>query len=133
MNVCKINEKVYDVLVTEIEESFNILYNENTGRTVESGGRMFLFPIGTFLGHKITFQRKRGKEAEFDELFDLLCQPTSEGLVIEAVHNQTTIRYEAYVSSGARGLKRVEGNLVKWDALSVNFIPLEAQIVPKWS
>ena len=60
MDLVKIGGKVYDVLVTELSENFNILYSENTGRTMSAGARMTLDPLGTFYGHKVTFQRKRG-------------------------------------------------------------------------
>ena len=34
MNYCVINGKSYDVIVTAIEESFSIIYTEDTGRSV---------------------------------------------------------------------------------------------------
>ena len=66
MEYVKIGGRVWDVLVTEISENFNILYSENTGRTMSVGARMTLDPLGTFFGHKITFQRKQGNEKEYD-------------------------------------------------------------------
>jgi hypothetical protein len=92
---------------------------------------MFLDPIGTFFGHRVTFMRKTGKESEFDELFDYLSQPRSDGIMLEIVHNQTVLYYEAYVSNGERPLKRIDSrnNKVLWGKFSVNFIPMEAQVV----
>lgn len=133
MNIVKIGGKVYDVLVTELSENFNILYSENTGRTITVGARMMLDPLGSFLGHKITFARHRGNEKAYDELFDYLSKPRYDGMPIQIVHNQTTISYDAYVSSGERALKRIdpETGRVYWDKFSVNFVPMEAQVLPE--
>lgn len=132
MDYVKIGGKLYDVLVTELSENFNILYSENTGRTITVGARMTLDPLGTFLGHKITFQRKNGKEAEYDELFDYVSKPRYDGIRVEIVHNQSTISYDAYISNGERSLKRIDEKTGKvfWDKLSVNIIPMEAQVLP---
>ena len=48
MEYVKIGGKVWDVLVTEITESFSILYSENTGRTMSQGAGITLDPLGTF-------------------------------------------------------------------------------------
>ena len=57
MDYVKIDGTAYDVLVINIEESFNILYSENTGRTISTGAKMTLDPLGTFIGHNVTFKR----------------------------------------------------------------------------
>lgn len=132
MDYVKIGGKAYDVLVVELSENFNILYSENTGRTISTGARMTLDPLGTFFGHKITFARKNGKEAEYDRLFDFVSQPRYDGIPVEIVHNQTTISYDAYISQGERALKRIDEKTGKvyWDKFSVNVVPMEAQILP---
>ena len=132
MEWVKINGKSYDVLVTELTESFNVLYSENTGRTLSERARMILDPIGTFYGHKVTFQRKTGKEDDYDELFSFLSQPRYDGVPVEIVHNQSVINYEAYVSQGERSLKKIDtkSNKVYWDKMTINIIPMEAYITP---
>ena len=131
MEYVKINGRSYDVLVVELSENFNILYSENTGRTMD--GRMTLDPLGTFIGHKITFRRKNGKEQEYDELFNLFSQPRNDGILVEIAHNQGTISYDAYVSSGERSVTRINPNsgVVYWGEFSVNIIPMEAQVLPE--
>ena len=102
MDFFKIDGKSYKVLVTAIEESFNILYSENTGRTMSQGARMVLDPLGVFFGHKVTVKRRQGHEAEFDALYDYVSIPRYNGVSVEIVHNQTTLKYDAYISNGTR-------------------------------
>lgn len=132
MDYFKIDGVSYDVIVTGIEENFNILYSENTGRIMSQGARMVLDPIGTFIGHKVTLERKRGHEKEFDDLYDYVNRPRYDGLSVEIVHNQTTIKYDAYVSQGARDLKRIDEKTGKvyWGEFSLNIVPMEAQVLP---
>lgn len=132
MDYVKIGNRVWDVLVIEISESYNILYSENTGRTMSVGAEMTLDPLGTFYGHKVTFRCRRGHEAEYDELFDYLAKPRYDGVMVEIVHNQETLKYRAYVSNAERSLKRIEKNgTVRWDNFAVNIVPMKAQVVPE--
>lgn len=133
MNYVKIGGKIYDVLVTDIEENFNILYSSNSGRSLAPGAPMVLDPLGTFYGHRVTFQRRQGKESEYDSLFAYVSKPRYDGIPVEIVHNQSTISYVAYMSQGSRKLKRVDVNTGKvyWDAFDLNITPMEAQVLPE--
>ena len=133
MNYCVIGGRSYDVIVTGIEESFSILYTENTGRTLGIGAPMTLDPLGTFFSHKVTFRRSKDNVEEFDRLYDFLTIPRYDGFEVEIVHNQTTIKYKAYVSQGTRAIQRIVEKIRKvlWGELSVNFVPIEAQVKPE--
>lgn len=132
MDYVKIGGKSYDVIVTELSENFTIMYSENSQRVMSVGSRMILDPLGTLFGHKITFSRKSGSEQEFDELFDFVSMPRYEGIWVEIVHNQKTIGYEAFVSSGERFLKKIDKKTGKvyWNSLTLNIVPIEAQVMP---
>lgn len=129
MDICKIGEKEYSVVVVSITETFTKLYTENTGRTMGVGARMNLDCLGTFFGHRVEIARKAGFESDFDELFDLVSLPTNDGIPVKMVHNQDSIEYEAYISNGERAVKRIDEKTGKvyWDKLSLNIIPMEAQ------
>ena len=132
MDYCKIGGRSYDVIVTAIEESFTILYSENTGRVLGEGAPMTLDPLGTFFSHTVTFKRSKENVAEFDRLYEYLSTPRYDGIPIEIVHGQTTLQYEAYVSQGKRTLLRIAEKVkrVLWGELQVNFIPTKAQVIP---
>lgn len=132
MEYVKIGGRVWDVLVTEISENFNISYSENTGRTMSAGARMTLDPLGTFYGHKVTFRRKKGNENEYDLLFEFVSKPRYDGVSVDIVHGQTTLQYDAYISAGERTLQRIDPKTEKvyWGEFSVNIIPMEAQVKP---
>lgn len=130
MDYVKIDGIAYDVIVTAVTEDFNILNSENAGRSAGVGSPMVLDPLGTFYGHTVTFKRKRGREAIYDQLFYNLSLPRTDGLPVEIVHGQDTIAYDAYVSTGSRALERINLNTgeVYWREFSVKFTPMEAQV-----
>ena len=133
MTVCKIGGIEYNVLITELSENFNILYSDNTGRTMSRAAKMTLDPLGTFYGHKIKIKRRQGYEAEYDALYNYISKPRYNGIPVEIVHNQTTISYDAYISSGERAIKRIDRKTGKvyWDELTLNIVPMEAQVLPE--
>lgn len=130
MDLVTIDGKKYDVLVTNITETYNILYSEETGRTIADGAPMTLTPIGTFFSHSITFYRKFGNEQEYDRLYDYLSRPRTEGIAVKIAHNQTTLDYEAYVSTGERSLIASNSTLNRWGEFTAIFTPMKAQVLP---
>lgn len=130
MDVCVIGGKEYEVIIESMTESFSKLYSEDTGRTMGAGLLMNLSCLGTFFSHKVTFMRKSGYESDFDALFDLAALPTNDGIPVRMVHDQDSIEYDAYISSGERALKRVDADagVVYWDKLTLEFTPMEASL-----
>ena len=130
MEYCKIGGREYNVLVTDIQESFDILYSEDTGRTLAAGAPMFLTPIGTFFNYSVTFARKKGYEEEYDDLFDYVSQPRKNGIPVSIVHNQTVLDFDAYISKGSRSVKRIDekAHKVYWGEMTLSIIPIKAQV-----
>lgn len=132
MDYVKIGGKAYDVIVTDIERNFEILQSSNAGATLAPGARETLDPLGTRIGHKITFKRKAGYEKEFDELWDFVIQPRFDGVWVDIVYNQDTLKYEARFVSGNQQLKKIDPvtKKVYWGELVLDIVPLEAQVKP---
>lgn len=122
----------FNVTVTEISETATVLYSDNTGRTISHGARMTLDPLGTFFGHKVVVKRKGSDFASFDRLYNYVVQPLYDGFHIKAVHDQSTIEYDAYISSAERNCKKIDKNTgnVYWDRMSISIIAMEAQVTP---
>lgn len=131
MNYCKINGTSFDVTVaiSGIEESFNVTDGENVGRSVLSG-TMIRDIIGTFIGHKITFFNGKDNDG-FDALWDyLIAHSVDDSVLLEAADGQSSISYDVYYTSGTRKLRTAENGVNYWDEIEINFIPMEAQVVP---
>lgn len=130
MNICKINGINFDVKVaiSSIEENFNVLDGPNAGRVM--AGDMVRDVIGTFIGHKVTFFNGNNNAA-FDELWDFLVACSVDGSVlVEMADGQSSIKYEAYYTSGSRKLKRSSESGNVWDEIEITFIPISAQVTP---
>lgn len=128
----EIDGDTFDVTVTAIEESATVLYSDKSGRTITNGARMILVPLGTFYNHTITVQRHKSNLYDFDFLYTYITQPVNNGFHIKAVHNQTTIEYDGYISEVKRKLKRIDPitNKVYWDEMQISIIAMEAQVIP---
>lgn len=122
----------WNVTVVSISETANILYSENTGRTMSEGARMTLDPLGTFIGHKVVVKRKGDDFNSFDKLFEYLCLPRFDGMHVKIVDGQSTIEYDAYISTVTREVERIDdrGGKVFWKEMELNIVPMEAQIKP---
>ena len=132
MDYVKIGGKSYDVIVTDIERNFEILQSSNAGETLAPGARETLDPLGTKIGHRITFKRKPGYEKEFDDLWDFVIQPRFDGVWVDIVYNQDTLNYEAKFTSGKQQLKKIDpvAKKVYWGELVLDIVPIEAQVKP---
>jgi hypothetical protein len=143
----KIDGREWNVRILEPEESFTILYSENTGRTLDDGAPMTLDPLGTFFNYTLTVAKKRGHEEDFDELWDYLSTPRDSAMLVVLPRNQKTWKttddsgnevdgFYAYVSNGKRKIKKIieeqNGELkqVDYEAFSINFIATKAQVLP---
>ena len=132
MDYVKIDGKAYDVIVTNIERNFEILQSPNAGATLAPGARETLDPLGTRIGHRITFKRKAGHEKDFDDLWDFVIQPKYDGVWVDLAYNQGTLKYEARFTSGNQALKKIDPTTKKvyWGELVLDIVPIEAQVKP---
>lgn len=128
INLVKIDGVSYDVLVTAIEETFEIVEGANSGVALYRQ-REIRDLAGVKIGHSITFAPDNNPEA-FDELVTHLFGSLREYVTLEAVHGQNSITYEAAYNTGSRRVAHIDddNNVVYWDELTVEFRPMETQI-----
>ena len=126
--LCKIDGTSYDVLVTAVQETAEVKEGANSGTAI-SRNREIRDITGIMFGHSITFDCDKDP-VEFDELYNYLFKTIRPAVMLEVVHNQETICYEAAYSTGSRSVSRIndDTNEVYWTELTVVFRPMENQI-----
>lgn len=128
LSLVKIDGVSYDILVTAIEERYEVVEGENSGIALYRR-REIRDLAGVKIGHSITFSPGHDPEV-FDSLVNHLFGTLREFVTLEVVHGQTTISYEAAYNTGARRVAHIDdlNNVVYWDELTVEFRPMECQV-----
>jgi hypothetical protein len=128
ITLCKIDGTSYDVLVTAIQEKFEIVEGENSGVALYRD-RELRDISGIKIGHSITFDADKDVAA-FDDLTEHLFGSVRPSVMLEAVHNQKTISYEAAYNTGSRQVAHIDDDneIVYWSELTIDFRPIENQI-----
>lgn len=128
MNLCKIDGRQYDVLVTGIRETTEILEGANSGVAL-SKNREIRDITGIKISHAISFAPDTDPDA-FEALYNYLFGSIRQSVMIEVAHGQQTIAYEAAYNTCDRGVifRNEAENFTGWDELTVEFRPIENQI-----
>lgn len=128
LTLVKIDGVSYDVLVTAIQESFDIVEGNNSGTSLYRQ-REIRDLLGVKISHSITFAPDEDPET-FDALCNYLFGSLRESVMLEVVHNQKTISYEAAYNTGSRAVSHIDDSTgaVYWNELTVAFRPMETQV-----
>lgn len=128
INLVNIDGVNYDVLVTAIEENYEVVEGKNSGIALYRS-REIRDISGVKIGHNITFAADNDPIA-FDALVSHLFNSVREFVNLEVVHGQTTINYEAAYNTGSRRVAHIDdaNDVVYWDELTVEFRPMECQV-----
>ena len=131
LTLCKIDGVSYDVLITAIAETFNVVEGANSG-TALYRQRAIRDLLGVKIGHSITFAPDNDPDA-FDALTNYLFGSVRPYVELEVVHNQKTISYQAAYNTGTRMVRHIDddNDIVYWDELTVEFRPMENQVNPE--
>lgn len=137
MDLVKIDGVVYDVLVSAIKETANVVEGKNSG-TALYRQRDIRDIVGIKYAHSITFSPNDEAPEKFDELFSYLFDNVRESVMLEVVHGQDVIAYEATYTTGARNVAYIskktnaeteeETEFVGWDDLTVDFVSRETVV-----
>ena len=130
IDLVKIDGKSYDVLVVAIAEKFNLIEGSNSGTAIYRQ-REIRDLLGIKIGHSVTFAPDNDPDA-FDELTAYLFGEVRESVMLEIVHGQATITYEAAYNTGNRSVAYIDdrNDHVGWTELTVEFRPMQVQIAP---
>ena len=114
----------YNVFVPEggIKRSGQVLDGDNANRA--KSGLMIRDIIGTFYNYTIEIDARRTSPEEYDRLYDVLTAPVDYHTIC-VPYGQTTLTFNAYVSSAEDTLDTMDGGVNKWGGLSVNFIAMK--------
>lgn len=128
MDLCKIDGVVYDVLVTGIRETTEIIEGANSGIALYKN-REIRDINGIKIGHAISFAPDSDPDA-FESLYEHLFGTIRQSVRIEVIHGQDTIEYEAAYNTCDRGVvfHDEQKEFTGWDELTVEFRPIENQI-----
>lgn len=135
MDLVKIDGVVYDVLVSAIEEKAEKVQGKNSGVSLYRN-RSINDIIGIKYAHTITFSPSAEAPEMLDRLFSYLFDNVRESVMLEVVHGQTTINYEAEYSTGGRRVAYIskkkdadeETDFIGWDDLTVAFKSIETVV-----
>ena len=116
--------------VTGLKRKFEVVDGENSGRVKSL--RMYRDIEGTFYNYTLEIDSERSNKADYDTFYEMISAPV-ESHRLTFPYAQTTLSFEAYVTSGEDNLKMEkvkDGRENRWSGLSVNFIAMEPQRRP---
>lgn len=125
-----IDGKEYDVSILfipeeGIERKFNILDGNNAGR-LQAKGKMYRDIIGTFFTYVIKIDTNRLNPQEYDELYETISDPNVDSHTLVVPYGQSTLTFEAYITSGSDKLSRRINGVNYWEGLSLEFVSMQA-------
>jgi len=128
VNLVKIDGVSYDALVTAVQEKYEVIEGANSGVSLYRQ-REIRDMAGIKIGHSVTFAPDGDPEA-FDALCSYLFDSLREYVMLEVVHGQKTISYEAAYNTGSREVSHIDddNDVVYWNELTVDFRPMECQV-----
>lgn len=115
-------------VVDKPKRSFQILDGENAGRQILTA-KMERDVLGTFYNYSMNIDSSFMSKEEYDTLYELLSAPV-DSHIIEVPYGQSTLVYEAYITSGSDGLLAIRNGVNLWGNLSINFVAMAPQRRP---
>lgn len=113
--------------VTSVKRQFQVVDGENSGRVKSL--RMYRDIEGTFYNYTLEIDSERSNKADYDKFYEMISAPV-ESHRLTFPYAQTTLSFEAYVTSGEDNLKMEkvkDGRENRWSGLSIKFIAMEPQ------
>lgn len=115
-------------VVDKPKRTFNIVDGDNAGRLLITL-KMDRDVLGTLYNYSMKIDSSFMTVEEYDTLYELLSAPV-DSHIIEVPYGQTTLVYEAYVTSGSDELIIIKNGINYWEGLTINFVAMEPQRRP---
>lgn len=113
--------------VMSLQRSFSVTDGENAGRV--QTGDMVRDIIGTFYNYSCEIRADAGSRADYDAFFEAISAPV-DSHELTVPYAQTTLTFQAYVTTGQDNLELMEPTANRWVGLSFNFIAMAPQRRP---
>lgn len=127
-NVITVDGVAYPhVHVMSLKRSFSVLDGPNAGRVMTY--EMIRDVGGTFYNYTLEFDPELSSATEYDTLYEVLSAPVESHSIV-VPYGQSTLTFQAYVTSGEDTLAWKDGSVNHWDGLSINFIAMAPQRRP---
>lgn len=123
----EIDGEKFDVGIVNITRKASLI-TRNLGETLD--GISHVQAVGTRYDYEVTFLTKRMNVAEYDRLYELLTSPV-DSHIVTMPYGQSTITFNATVSTGSDSIVFDYTNLRRWNQLKVNFEALEMARLPE--
>ena len=124
------NLRYFNVRIPEdgIKRSFSVADSDKAGRLLT--GRMMRDIIGTFYNYTIDIDTNKLSQSEYDEFYEIVSAPVDYHQ-ISVPYAQTTLTFDAYITSGEDVLKTSNSSGNTWTGLSLNFVAMEPLRLPE--
>lgn len=115
------------VKIKTLGRSFRIEESERSG--VVKSGRYFRDIIGTYYDYDMEVEPDPAAPEDYDGFYEAISAPV-ESHTITVPYGQSTMTYEAMVSSGEDKQRDKIGGVVRWTGLKVSFSAIAPQRRP---
>lgn len=110
-----------------LEESFRIEDGDNAGTAMS--GDTIRDVVGTYYDHTLEVEADPEAPGDYDAFFQAISAPV-ESHSITLPHQNSTITYEAMVTSGRHTKKDRIRDRTRWTGLKVEFVAKKPQRIP---
>ncbi len=107
-----------------ITRTFELIEGKNAGTSLAYTRIRDL--IGTQIAYTLTIEPNPANRADYDSLYEILSAPTDYHSV-SFPYGQTTLSFQAYVTSGSDAFNGTLAGQNRWSGMSVTFVPLGPQ------
>lgn len=116
----------YDVQISfpSIQRSFNIPQGNNQGKNLAYGDIDDIF--GTEYGYSFAVEANPNNAADYDSFYEAISAPIGFH-TITMPYAQSTITFQAKITSGTDVYHGLIGGVHRWKQLTVNFRPVQPQ------